>query len=144
MTGEARPGAMPEWAAAVARAFVEYHRTYRWGAFAPFPIDECWVGADLALYLRYRPVSLRLGRRVADLHLDVTGSGGPPADAADQARYVFHDLYGPPPPRWTDPRGYAWSGPDPRTATWADAVGRTPRLVTVVPGVNRLPDARLR
>lgn len=130
MTYEAPEAA--RWAVEVAQASVDYHRTYEWGEFTPFPIDECWVGADLALYVRYSPIGLRFGKRVAHLEIDVTGSG-PAQDAGTQAMYIFHDLYGPPPAQWTDSRGYGWSGAPPETGSWEDAVEHQPRIVTVVP-----------
>jgi hypothetical protein len=83
------------WSIEVAGKLVEYIRTYPWGERTPIGVDDCWIGEDLALCLRYRAADLLLGKRVSDLHLDVTG-GGYAIDSATQAMYIFHDLYGPP------------------------------------------------
>jgi hypothetical protein len=113
----------------VARELVSYVGDHDWGEFTPIPIDDCWIGADLALYVRYRGGDLLLGKRVDDLHLDVTG-GGYAIDAASQARNIFHDLYGPPPASWTDRLGYRWSGPAPEQP-WEYALDTQPRIATV-------------
>jgi hypothetical protein len=133
MTHEVPGTEAARWAVEVARAFDAYHRSYEWGEFTPFPIDECWVGADLALYIRYSPLGMRFGKRVPDLQDDPTGYG-PTEDAATLARYIFYDLYGPPPAQWTDSRGYGWSGAPPETGSWEAAVEHQPRITTVVQG----------
>lgn len=119
-----------EWATAVAREFVDVVREAQEKNLDPPPIDECWVGQDLAMYIRYRIGTWTLGRRIPDPHIDPT-SGGYALGEREQAFYYLYDLHSPPPRAWTDRLGYEWYGfgpqPDP---SWEYAVEEMPRIAT--------------
>lgn len=111
------------WGIAVGRHLV-------WqAASGPLVVDECWLGTDLALYVRYAG---RFGARFAGLHIDPTS--GRPIDArvrehsagsaAQQASNLYDGGLGggaPATVEWTDEQGYGWWGDTP-PAGWADAV----------------------
>ncbi|MFC5996817.1 hypothetical protein ACFQE5_21650 [Pseudonocardia hispaniensis] len=124
-----------EWATAVAQEFVDlvWREQERGLEPLPPPVDECWVGQDLAVYIRYRIGDWRLGRRIPDPHIDPT-SGGYALSAREQGFYFFHDLYSPPPREFTDRLGYEWyqCGPEPEPErSWRYAVEEQPRIATV-------------
>jgi hypothetical protein len=124
----------PQWAEAVGRKILDVADSDSEHDISATRIDECWVGADLAIYVRHRlgtEQDYRVGRRIADPHIDPT-SCGYALDAHSQAVYLYYDLPGPPDPSWIDHLGYRWygSGPEP-TPSWEAAVERQPRVVTL-------------
>lgn len=101
--------------------------------YEPVLIDECWVGEDLAIYIRYtssfNPVA-HAGQRIPNASIDLT-SGGYAQDDATQAQWFLHDLQGPAVSVWTDPLGYDWASYDPQPDSWEYSVEQLPRLATV-------------
>lgn len=106
-------------------------------------VDECWVGEDLAIYLRYTQRSRRLGLRLAELTVDVhSGQGldvtmrkGISATSAEQAINFFENYVADGPGAvsdWADVRGHLWWGDTPGTS-WLDAV-EGPRESTITGG----------
>lgn len=117
---------MRRWGVAVGRHLV-------WqAANGPQTVRECWLGADLALYVRYANRSGWFGARFAGLHIDPT-SGRPidPAvrehssgSAAQQASNLYDGGLGggaPAAVEWTDDLGFGWWGDVP-PGGWAGAV----------------------
>ena len=112
-----------DWAIAVARG------VHRRSATPPGPtIDEVWVGADLALYVRYRLGRRKVGARLR-LDTDPT-SGTAPRGAERLASVLFHFLSGPAACQFIDPDGYRWWGDDPRGDDWSTALHRV-RIMTI-------------
>lgn len=129
-----------EWAAAVAEAILDSADEAGRKGLDPPVIDECWVGGDLAIYLRYRigpDARVRIGRRIPDSHIDPT-SGGYALGLPEQGFAYLHDLAAPPHGPWTDRVGYEWHGygSPPPQPSWEDAV-EGERLRTL-----RAPDAQ--
>jgi hypothetical protein len=112
-----------DWAIAVARG------VHRRSGSSPGPsIVEAWVGADLALFVRYR-----LGRRrlAARLRLDTDpASGTPPRGAERLASVLFHALAAPNAYQYIDPDGYRWWGDPPADDDWHGALHRL-RIMTI-------------
>lgn len=99
----------------------------------PVLIDECWVGEDLAIYIRYTSSfnpTAHAGQRITNANIDLT-SGGYAEDEATQAQWFLHDLQGPSESVFVDPLGYDWAGYDPQPESWQYSVEQLPRLATV-------------
>ena len=120
------------WAIAIADALLEVRdaRT-REGRDPSLPLDDCWIGHDLALYVRYRGGASRRAARWADLHLNVLNPTWAVGSVHRQAADIFDDLHGWVPPRYTDQLGYDWWGDDP--ADWEQAVHEQGRVHTAWP-----------
>lgn len=123
-----------QWAEDVGRALLHWADDAERKGLSPPAIDEVWVGADLALYVRYRVGAIdevRVGRRVPNSHIDPTSSGY--AESAEKQGFAYlYDLQGPPFVAWVDRLGYQWYcyGPTPQES-WEFAVEQQPRLVTL-------------
>lgn len=124
----------PEWATAVAHAFLDVVMSEERQGLEPPRVDECWVAEDLAIYLRYRvgiDAQIKVGTRIPDSHIDPT-SAGYALDPRQQALYFLHDIDAVPPAQWADRLGYGWFGYEsPPRGSWQYAVEELPRIVTV-------------
>ncbi len=124
----------PEWATAVAYAFIDVVTSEERQGLDPPQVDECWVAEDLAVYLRYRvgvDGEIKVGTRIPDSNIDPT-SAGYALDPRQQAFYFLHDIDTAPPAQWTDQLGYGWFGYEsPPQGSWQYAVEELPRIVTV-------------
>jgi hypothetical protein len=117
-------GVTGQWAVSVAR------RVHRRGTGAsPLIIEETWVGTDLALYLRYRVDTHKLGAR---FRLDLDPSTGTyPTDADHLASAVFAALPGEPQAEaFVDELGHRWWSASAPHSGWRAAV-RSLRIVTI-------------
>ena len=117
-------GVTGQWAVTVAR------RVHRRGTGAsPLIIEETWVGTDLALYLRYRVDTHKLGAR---FRLDLDPSTGTyPTDADHLASAVFAALPGEPQAEaFVDELGHRWWSASVPHSGWRAAV-RSLRIVTI-------------
>lgn len=113
-----------QWAVSVAR------RVHRRGTGASrLIIVETWVGTDLALYLRYRVDTYKLGAR---FRLDVDpATGTHPTDADHLASAVFEALPGEPQlETFVDELGYRWWSTAVPHGGWRAAVCSL-RIVTI-------------
>lgn len=130
------------WATSVAEAILDSTVAAGRNGLAPPIIDECWVGADLAIYLRYRigpDARIRIGRRIPDAHIDPT-SGGYALGPREQGFAYLHDLQAPPHGPWTDRAGYEWHGYGaPPHLSWCDAVAGARIRTLQVPAVRPDP-----
>jgi hypothetical protein len=117
-------GVTGQWAVSVAR---RVHR--RCTGASPLIIEETWVGTDLALYLRYRVDTHKLGAR---FRLDVDpATGASPTDADHLASAVFSALPSEPQPdAFVDSLGYHWWSTAVPHSGWTAAV-RSLRVVTI-------------
>jgi hypothetical protein len=117
-------GVTGQWAVSVAR------RVHRRGTGAsPLIIEETWVGTDLALYLRYRRDTHKLGARFR-LDLD-PATGTHPTDADHLASAVFEALpVEPQTEAFVDELGYRWWSTSVPHSGWTAAV-RSLRIVTI-------------
>lgn len=103
-------------------------------------VDECWIGEDLAIYLRYSQRSDRLGLRISDLTADVHAGGAldisRSTTSAEQAIDFFENYLVDGPglaSRWTDEIGTAWWA-DEAVPSWNGAVNGPRRTWIVPPG----------
>ncbi|GAA2362716.1 hypothetical protein GCM10009854_47960 [Saccharopolyspora halophila] len=115
-----------QWAVAVGRCLV---RVATSDEFDNSPADanvfqQCWVGDDATVLLRYQHFSGRFGTEFGELELECASSvplvelrsHRPHGSALRQAILLYHlHLNGGPArdPAWTDDRGYAWWGAEP-------------------------------
>lgn len=124
----------PEFATSVAYEILEVAQSESRRGVDYFPIDECWVGEDLSIYLRYRlgvDGSYRAGWRIHNPHIDPTSSGYA-LDSHSQGFYFYHDLAAPPEPEWVDRLGYRWYGYGPTPSlSWEAIVDQQPRIITL-------------
>jgi hypothetical protein len=119
------------WAEGVAVALVEHASAEASSRPMGPTLQDCWVGEDLALYVRYRYADKPVAHRAAEI--------GPNTVAPDFTRTrknaalrVWHELGGSAPPAYVDEQGYAWSGDAPGApVTWAYVIERMPRTFTV-------------
>jgi hypothetical protein len=121
------------WAISVARAFLVVVERERAAGLDPVIIDECWVGTDLAIYIRYTSSfnpEAHAGQRIPNSNIDPT-SGGYAEDRDKQGLWFLHDLQGPANSVFVDSLGYDWASYDPQPESWQYSVEQLPRLATV-------------
>lgn len=90
-------------------------------------LEDCWVGEDLALYVRYRYGGEPRGHRAA--HLDrerLRPEFG--LNARNLARQIWLELGAATDPAYVDREGYRWGGDEPQApVTWEYVIERMPR-----------------
>lgn len=121
------------WTISVAQAFLQVVERERAAGLDPVIIDECWVGTDLAIYIRYTSSfnsGAHAGHRIPNSNIDPT-SGGYAEGPDKQGLWFLHDLQGPSESVFVDPLGYEWAGYDPQPESWQYCVEQLPRLATV-------------
>lgn len=128
----AEPG--PDWSVEVARQFLEVVGLQRRNGGGRLEADECWVGTDLAVYVRCRigeHRDLRVARRLAEPHLEIT-TGRPARHAVDQGVYFVEEFHVLETPLFRDQLGYEWCNIGaPPVATWSELLDQTSRLETL-------------